>query len=495
MWKTFLRSFALASIMPLIAAAVLSYFADPYGIWDPPRFVGVNQTSYLMADDRLAKPVRMGTRPMDALILGDSKAEFALSTETYAELFGLPHVYNAGMRSARPGELRDLLERAIAGNPGLQEVLLLVDYEGCTAPETRGPGYDREQMAATHLTRTNAFRMLLSQSAVEDSIKNLQENHREPSAMMAVEPGGRFSEEMLAYICRDGDFESCLQTLLADQAEGAQKDREQHYAELAAIRDLCAAHGIRLRVIIPPVHPLGIAAYHRDWDGYCAWERRIVTIFSEVLDFADGDASLEDRGLFWDAGHMRFALGDRVLARVLGQGEATFGTRVTAATVDQHLELLAQHFAEWRDAHPDAQRILDVSQGFADALPEEDICPEGDSIDLPSISATSSVVRVSDQFRCKGTLPFSPLDVRRIYAVLEDAHGQRFYARAQKRHFGDIAFQQVFHDTRQDPCTYVLDMPLKGLDPGGYDVRYLVVTRGEVARLSGIVERLELRPD
>ena len=492
MWKTFFFRFALAGFLPLLGAAALNYFSNPYGVWAPSQIVGVNVTAYPTTDDRILKPVQMGTRPIDALILGDSKAAFALSTETYAALSGLPRVYNAGMRSARPGELRDLLERAVQGNPGLREVLLLVDYEGCVTSEPRSPGYDREQMMATHLTRTNVFRMLLSQSAVQDSLKNLQENYREQSAFPSIEPEGRFSEGMLEYICRDGDFESCLQKSLFDQASTAQEDREPQFAELVAIRNLCVEHGIRLRVIIPPVHPLGIAAYHRDWENYCAWERRIVDIFSEVLDFADCNSSLEDRTLFWDAGHMRFALGDRVLARALGQTEENFGVLVTAENVDYHLAMLKERYAAWNDTHPDAQSILDVSSGFSDVLPGEDMAAEGAPFDLPASTVSPVRLPVEGCLQRKGVLPFSPLEVQRIYAVFEGADGQRHYARAQKRHYGDIAFQQVFHDTRQDPCTYDLDVPLTRLTPGTYQLRLLVVTKRDAAHFSPVLEQFEI---
>ena len=508
MWKKTFCIFALAAALPLGATVTLAWVADPYGVWDPPRFVGVNQTPYRQeTNDRLAKPVQMGRQPIDALILGDSKAEFGLSPAVYAAITGLPHVYNAGLRGARPGEMRDFLERAIRENPGLQEVLLCVDYEGFIERDTRAGGYETEQTMQPHLTRKNVFRTLLTQTAAVDSLLNLRENHRMQGGYPVIGADGKFSEGELAYIFgQEDDFEGRIHTILAGQARGSGPSaREKHLSELRAIRDLCDAHGIRLRVLIPPVHALHLAAYHEDWDAYCAWERSMTDLFP-VLDFASFRPVAEERTSFWDIGHMKEVLGSRVLARALadgdedGSGEAaaaaeSFGTLVTEATVEAHLEELGQEYEAWMAAHPDARRIVDVSWGFAEALPEEDAAigsSDARVIDVPAMAGATEEKKSSDALRLQGTLPLPPLSLRALYAVLEADDGTRFYARAQKRRYDDIAFQQILHDGRGDPCTYDIDAPLAGVTPGRYSLRVAAIAKDGTACLTSPVETLDI---
>ena len=223
--------------------------------------------------------------------------------------------------------------------------------------------------------------------------------------------------------------------------------------------------------------------------------RRSAKLFPGVLDFADIYPEVEARENFWDIGHMKKSLGARVLERTIDSGTAPgFGTPGTEEKVETHLQNLAQNYADWIAEHPDAQRIVSVSWGFAKELPEEDVTgsAEAELLDVPASDGAPQHLKTSDTLHRQGTLPLPPLSLRAIYAVFEAEDGTRFYTRAQKRRYDDIAFQQVFHDGRSDPCTYEIDAPLAKLPPGTYRLRMLSVGKEDTSFITPVLETLNL---
>lgn len=484
MWKSFFLRFAASAVAILLAVAALNLAVDPYDIYGGTRIVGWTATPFKSEDtERMTKPIQMNGRRIETLILGNSKADFAIDPAVWRELTGEDHVYDAALRAGRIGESRRMLEHAVAGHPELRRVLLAIDYESFRDGRRVTPAFDEVQAASSHITLANLAKTLWSQDAVRDSLLTLRENHRRQSAHPVYAPDGKFHPDELAIIFgQEDDFYKNLHGVVMLQRENVWKDRSAAYEDLAAIRDLCAAHDIELIAFVPPVHPLHAQGNLSDFEDYAAWMERVAAIVPFV-DFVLAPGTDDDAD-YWDTAHPKDRLGARVLTRLAGQGDASFGRYVTAGTAAAHLAWQRQQLAAWQAQHPERQAEYDVSVGWGAALPEGDVLATAESIDLPRWSIDRAP-EGSGRMDRSGTVPFRARDVRAVYAVLEAEDGRHLYSRMQKSRDDDILRQEIFHDIRRDPCRYLLTAPAPAVSG---TLRVLVLLHDGRAVVSGTME-------
>ncbi|WP_294157974.1 hypothetical protein [uncultured Selenomonas sp.] len=484
MWKQFFLRFAATATVLLLAAAALNLAVDPYDIYGGTRIVGFTATPYKSEDtERMTKPIQMNGRRIETLILGNSKADFAIDPAAWRELTGEQDVYDAAMRDGRLGESRQMLAHAIATHPELRRVLLAIDYESFRDDLRLTPAFDEAQAASSHITPANVAKTIWSQDAVRDSLLTLRENHRRQSAHPVYAPDGKFHADELALIFgQEDDFYKNLHGMVMAQRENAATERDVPYEELAAIRDLCAAHGIELVVFVPPVHPLQAQGNQSDLADYAAWLARASAIVPFV-DFVLAPGTDDDAD-YWDTAHPKDRLGARVLTRLAGQGDASFGRYVTAETAAAHLAWQRQQLAAWQAQHPERQAEYDVTVGWGAVLPEGDVLATAEPIDLPRWNLDRAP-EGSGRMDRSGTVPFRARDVRAVYAVLEAGDGRTLYSRMQKSRDDDIMRQEIFHDIRRDPCRYVLTAPAPALSG---TLRVIVLLHDGRAVVSGTME-------
>lgn len=484
MWKTFFLRFAATAAVLLLVIAGINLAVDPYDIYGGTRIADLTATPYKSeGTERMTKPIQMNGRSIETLILGNSKADFAIDPAVWRELTGEQHVYDAGLRDSRLGESRLLLEHAIETHPELHRVLLSIDYESFRDDLHLSHEFDAAQAESRHITLANFAKTLFSQDALRDSLLTLRENHRRQSDAPVYAPDGKFSESELAYIFgQEDDFYKNLHGMVRDQRNGVRKNRAIQYDELAAIRDLCAANGIELIVFVPPVHPLHAAGNQRDFEDYAAWMERTAAIVP-FTDFVLAPGTEDDED-YWDTAHMKDCLGTLVLAGLAGQGAPDFGSRVTQENAQEHLQKQRQRLAAWQALHPERQAEYDVSIGWGSVLPEGVALEDAMPIDLPRWG-TDLAPEDSGEMDRSGTIPFRARDVRAVYAVLETQGGRHLYSRMQKSRDNDIVWQQLFHDIRRDPCRYVMTAP----EPAAHGVfRVLILLHDGRAYRSGIME-------
>lgn len=474
MWKAFFLHFAAAAAIVLLGGAALCAFVDPYDIYGAPRIAGLTATPYKSEmTERMTKPIQMNGRRIETLILGNSKADFALDPADWRALTGETAVYNAGIRDGRIGEMRALLAHAIDTHPELHRVLLAVDYESFRDDRRLPREFDEAQTSSGHITPANVARTLFSSDAIADSLITIRENRRYGDTQPIYSPNGCYSEDALARIFhQEDDFDKNLQGFLVAHREQVEKGTAVTvpYEELAAIRDLCAVHGIELRVVVPPVHPLHVAAFLRDRADYADWMARMAAV-TPFVDATLAPGTIDDDD-YWDTAHMKKTLGRRVLAALAGTEPC--GVEVTPETADEHLAAQERVLGDWLAAHPGAQRELAIQADWTAELPAP--LPQAPE---PIVLADWTVHRDAP-FRRSGQLPFRARDVRAIYAALETADGPRYYA-ARKSRDDDVFRMTLLADTRTEPCRYTVDAPAPPVDA---PCRLLVVLHDGRAFLS-----------
>ena len=508
MWQRFFWRFAVAAVLVLGSNAAFCALVDPYDIYGGTRIQGLTATPYKSEfTERMTKPVQMNGRPIETLILGNSKADFAIAPTVWRALTGDEHVYNAALRDGRLGEARALLEHAIDGHPELRRVLLVTDYESFRDNRRAAREFDDAQAGAAHLTPANVAKTLFSADALRDSLLTVRENRRRQAAHPVFSPNGKFHEEELALIFgQEGDFDKNLHGFLRYHQTGAAERVTVPYDELAAIRDLCADHGIELIAFVPPVYPLQAAAYAEDGEDYVTWMQRVAAIVP-FYDFTLAPETGEDAD-YWDTAHMKDSLGRRVsaaLAGADGRGMAhadtpLAGIRVTAETAASRARATLAEAERWLAAHPERQAELESCSGWSETVPEG--LPESiETCGIPAWTAPSPQAAAAEAAEEAaeglgglrparlvrfGTVPYCAREVRAVYAVLETPDGRRLYHRAQKEREDDIARQELLHDIRMDPCRYTLDAPM----PGAGSLRVLVLLQDGRSCLSQEMEEI-----
>jgi hypothetical protein len=139
--------------------------------------------------------------------------------------------------------------------------------------------------------------------------------------------------------------------------------RNANFRSLDAIVRETTARGIRLVIFINPYHCTLLELWHEDglWPVFESWKRALVGVVEDaggqrrdlvtVLDFSgysrfatEPVPARDDHGSamrwYWESGHYKSALGDKIIARIAGEDEK-FGRELTSSNIDQVLHDVA----------------------------------------------------------------------------------------------------------------------------------------------------------
>ncbi len=384
----------LAAFCAAVAAALagFNYLADPYGNFDVPRIAGVNRLP-LGFNHRplLAKALAVDRVRPASIVLGNSRAESAYDVGHPG--FAARPAYNLGIGGAGLGQVRRFFLEALAAGR-LEQVLLAMDltmFEPSLAASQRIPG-------AVLLTDESGRRVpgrewerlafvLLSGPASADSWWSFR-HQRDPVAIYL--PTGRREESYdERQVEREGGHRSAsLHTEAAFLATTLRDTRSSAFAEsyrallaqFAEIVSLSARHGVRLDIVINPIHARHSYVYAAAglWPLLEQWKRDLAAIAAghgvALWDFSGvsactaepmpgaGDAATKMRW-YRESGHFRPRLGTIVLDRVYGRADADcpdLGARLEPATADATLARQRAALARWLAAHPEDVAEIDA---------------------------------------------------------------------------------------------------------------------------------------
>ena len=279
----------------------LNFAVDPYNVWQSNRTIGFN----FFADaaqhhERLFKSVALINKCPSAVVLGNSKSDFAIDPN----LFG-SRAYNASVRNAQPKELLAFAQAAVRSNPNLQHLIIAVDFEMFALDQQSMPGFDPQQLSSDHITAKNFFGTLLTIDALADTLNTVKQNHFDQRDFPAFDPNGKFSEPALYELFT---FENSFVHNSNAMTHWAPVDPillEQKFDDFNQIVKLCRDRQIKLTVLILPVH-----RYHFDRypvEAYREWKKKLTSL-TPVYDFASiffNDSTIDDEKFFWDAAHVK----------------------------------------------------------------------------------------------------------------------------------------------------------------------------------------------
>jgi hypothetical protein len=384
----YLRLLALFAAGVALVLAGFNFTVDPYGNFDVPRIAGVNRLA-LGFNHRplLAKSLAVDRIRPASIIVGNSRAESAYDPGHPG--FTERPAYNLAIGGAGLSRMRRYFLEAVATGR-VRQVLLAVDL----ATMEPSLGAQEHILDALMLTdesgrlagggrkwRRLAF-ILLSGTTSSDSWWSLR-HQRDPVAVY-LPSGQREESDDERQVEREGGHRSAslrtesafLATTLRDVASPA--FRESYDAMLARLGEmvaLSARHGVRLDIVINPIHARLSYVYAAAglWPVYEQWKRDLAALVARsprpvvLWDFSgvsectsepmppEGDAKTKMRW-YRESGHFRPRLGRLVLDRVFGVGGDDacpgLGRRLEPATVAAALAGQSAALERWVAGHP-----------------------------------------------------------------------------------------------------------------------------------------------
>lgn len=385
----FIFVFTLCVLQVLIVIGALNWFVDPYSIHRSPP-VNPRQPMWMSKQLRIAKALYVRKLAPKGIVLGASTAQLAIDPDHPGWNNEIQPRYNLALPGANMYENLRYYQHARANAP-LQQVLLGLDFVAFNHFTPLSDDFKEGLIASDKNGKTKsswllkAAMPLLSLNAVTASQKKFfarrKETHWANGREIPEEIGKRdWREAMLGsadgYVTRlllpPPSHRFCLEDA---NTSGSALD------QLETLLRTAASDGTDIRLFIQPSHALLMEALQSTgyWDDYANWERKLVALIEKInieispkkriilWDFSGYNSfttealakdSTEAMRWYWDAGHYKKDLGDRVQDRIFGfnspdrGGSEDFGVLIDANNIDSHLK----KFAEKGNAYLETQR-------------------------------------------------------------------------------------------------------------------------------------------
>jgi hypothetical protein len=362
-WASYLRWMLTTLAICVALVGAINVFVDPLGIFGSPRIPGINATKPYLDHHRDLTRWQAARRVCaGAGIFGNSRAEIGFDPRHPAFAAAGLSAFNYALPSAPASTIDRQLKwlASIGCTPKLAIVgVEFNDFLGTTKAVPLPPVDAPPQIDGKVLAET-----VFSLTGLQDSLKTLALQRARYGATL-TELGFNPLDNYIAEVNNSGHYVLFRQR--AEQnarawrrmepaiqpASGLSIDQQALEAVLAGLE----ATGSTTRLVIYPYHAeirliqarLGLAGLFDDW------RRMIVAMAArhpgvEVWDFsgigpevleaipAPGDRQTHLRN-FWEAGHFKRELGDRVVARAMGEAgaDSAFGLRLTPDNIDRAL--------------------------------------------------------------------------------------------------------------------------------------------------------------
>jgi hypothetical protein len=385
----YLWRYLLVLLFTLVGVAAFSFWANPYRLFSPTFESAWNRIKPRPESNiTTVKLLNAASAAPRALILGNSRAEIGFDPEHpgWGVLRG--RVYNLAIPGAGIETVRDQF-RALLDRVDVDTVVFAVDFQDFVLNAGRVSGESRD-LDIDALRRKERVSALLTLTGARDSIRTIQASRTAYPASLRHD-GFNPLFDYVPIARRDG-YDVMFRQRLSETAANYLRGRkglfppgESDSSEFQAFRDvlrMARDHGIRLVVVTYPYHAQYYALFRELglWSDFEQWKRLLLESVEENV--AAGAVTVADHGFcdfaavsapatsvleptdasgashwYWEAGHFKKALGDRLLAQLLDGGEQPdrdFGACLGSDTIDEWLLAQQQRLQEFAFADADA---------------------------------------------------------------------------------------------------------------------------------------------
>lgn len=353
-----------ATLAFLVVTAVFNALVDPYGMFRIVDLRGLNDIK-TRAGQRaeLYKRHAVNQLHFKGLILGNSRAEIGFDPDSHAWPEAARPVFNFALPGSGLAAAHDAF--AVVARANAPRFLVVgvefLDFR------TQGVAVQLQPIntSRSHQWVTEHVSALLTVNALRDSILTIAGQNR-PNAARLTDAGFNPMRDYEEIARREG-YRAMFAQRNQDNARGyasGAKDIRSSDGRLAVQFDLlkrlvrdALLHGTEVKLVLYPYHANSLVLFHECglWDAFERWKRALVSLvesFHEedrvsLWDFADFSPYTEEAvpapweyqremRWYWEAGHFKKSLGDKVLARVFASRDAdtSFGRRLAAESIE-----------------------------------------------------------------------------------------------------------------------------------------------------------------
>lgn len=428
--STFLRAWLGFLIVLLVGLAGFNALIDPYGLFGTPRWVGFNQLKPAASSRvRIIKPYQVLRVHPNSLIAGNSRPEMGLDPNYSCWETNEHPVYSLTTPGSSVYMQVRQVQHALSARP-VKTVLFGVDFldflvlKGTTPPQSRWPPPPQAFEQRLRVTATGTenpdyvwqamqdhLQALFTLEAVVDSVKTVLMQGAsgvQTRTELGFNPADEYYIDLIRHEGQAVLFRQKNNEVLSRLAGNAwsifyrDSDESLSFEALRRLKEMAKRYQVELILFINPYHAdyLEIIFQSGHWRWFEAWKRELATIAAAapnpvpLFDFSGYDPfSMESppqlgdthRMLqwFWEPAHYRKELGNRMLARMLGEScppsanrSAGLGVRLEPGNIDEHLAAIRkQRLAYWREVDDAASRIRQLIAGSRKPLGDIDRLP------------------------------------------------------------------------------------------------------------------------
>lgn len=354
-WRSYVLLFSGITLLVSGAVATLNYQVDPYLIhqWDSPHL-----RRLLPGREKLSpwgKTYALARFQPEVLYVGNSRTELGMPAQT--TVFGTRRVFNAALSGASLGDAAAMARHAAAVSR-LDTVVWGIDAPSFSM-EIGNTDFDRELVAADrhYLLRRGLINLkrALSLDMTMDTLRVMRGTFGGVCLSSLALLGQRDGRCVQQRIDSLGGTSAAMLPRVRDFARGAGPAPDAMQELDRSVAALCRA-GTRVRLYVNPTHAMtsDVLYWAGKWPALEAWQGQLAALAEKqrrqgcdvrVFDFSgfnsvtmEAPPQLSGRpemDNYWEASHYRVNVGQRILARMFGQGES-FGVELTPVTLPAH---------------------------------------------------------------------------------------------------------------------------------------------------------------
>lgn len=383
--------------------ALFNYFIDPYGIYNAPRFPGINEKKKEIANHlRMTKAHAVKNLRPAFLALGSSRVEYSIDPD-YAAWGEVPtNGYNLGLAGSNIYEVKAYLK--FAHRTGrLKKVVLGLDFLQFNIHLENKADFQEERLSGYLFLIREKLQTLLSVDTLLHSIETIfsqgDTGYEEYLNNGMKSPSDRF-KKIREIGHRQFFYDSEGLHMHRIMFRGPRRSFEFSYkgaSTFDTFREIVVFSydkDIDLYMFISPVHARMQEAIRISnlWNKYESWKREMTSILSEeALKRSKGSFPLWDfsgynevttenvpprydkvsvMDYYYDSSHYNSVVGNRILDRMFQserdteQAAPSFGVKLSPGNIDDHLKKIREARKKYEVSHP--RDILEIKHIWND---------------------------------------------------------------------------------------------------------------------------------
>lgn len=357
--------FLAAALLPVFSIGLFNIAIDPYGVFNTPTFLGVNQSKPdKWKHQRLFKAVDVTRVKPVTLFLGTSRINLGLDP-SHPALKNYQPAYNLGLNAANPYETLRYLQHTLKNQKKIKLIMLSVDFIMFNSSLNNQPGFSEARLEKQTMILQDTINatfsldtFALSRQALIANINNLPQDVYEPNGLMRLQSFDKNKLTSRFRMSINNYFKHHINYQLS----------YKYLADIQAIVNLCKQHGILLKVFISPYHVTENEAIRttKNWSILEEWKRKLVEI-TPVWDFSGYNSITteqlsNDMKYYTDHSHYTKEIGDLVLNRLLSYQQETvrddFGLLLTPANIESQLDKIRANREVWVKNNPELVKLI-----------------------------------------------------------------------------------------------------------------------------------------